>query len=178
MRKTIKNRKRMNAGKSKDLPYDASAHTHPFWYCLQLGFFGGLFWGLMRWLLYTISFTKVLPGFLADPFFKQSFLKTYWGHAVGIGFFIVFSVIAALLYKLALGRLSGPWPGLFYGLFWWIILFGMAGPMLGMFPYMNKIGYDTIFTECALYLVWGLFIGFTIAYEYTDEASREPMGAH
>ncbi|WP_192043587.1 YqhR family membrane protein [Paenibacillus rhizovicinus] len=176
MRKTLKDRR--PAGKKQRERYDESAHTNPFWYCLQLGFFAGLIWGATRWLLYLISFTKVLPGFLADPFFRQSFLKTFWGHLVGIGFFIVFSIIAAFLYKIALGRLSGPWPGLFYGLFWWLILFVMGGPLMGMFPHMNKIGYDTIFSECALYLVWGLFIGYTIAYEYTDEASREPMGAH
>ncbi|MBM7564356.1 Ni/Fe-hydrogenase subunit HybB-like protein [Paenibacillus sacheonensis] len=174
MRKTLKDRKR----KENRTEYNGTTNTNPFWYCLQLGFFAGLIWGVMRWLLYLIHFTKVLPGFMADPFFRQSFLKTAWGHLLGLAFFIVFSIIAALLYKAVLGRFRGPWAGLFYGLFWWIILFVMAGPAMGLFEPVTKIGYDTNFTECALFLVWGLFIGYTIAFEYTDEASREPIGAH
>ncbi|MFC4808370.1 YqhR family membrane protein [Paenibacillus sp. GCM10023250] len=157
--------------------YNGTTNTNPFPFCLRVGFFAGLIWGATRWLLYLIHFTKVLPGFLADPFFRQSFLKTGWGHLVGLGCFIVFSIVAALIYKAVLGRIAGPWPGLFYGLFWWLVLFAAAGPMLGLFPAFNKIGYDTIFTELALYLVWGIFIGFTIAFEYTDEASREPVTA-
>ncbi|WP_235946598.1 YqhR family membrane protein [Paenibacillus glycinis] len=174
MRNSPKDRKQQ----ANRTEYNGTTNTNPFFYCLQLGFFAGLIWGLVRWLLYIIHFTKVLPGFLADPFFRQSFLKTSWGHLLGIGFFIVFSILAALLYKLLLGRIAGPWPGLFYGLFWWAVLFPLAGPALGLFQPITKIGYDTIFTECALFLVWGLFIGYTIAFEYTDEASREPAGAH
>lgn len=158
--------------------YDGSADTNPVAVCLEVGFFAGLIWGAVRWLLYMIHFTRVLPGFLADPFFRQSFLKTGWGHLVGLGFFIVFSIIAAFLYKLLLGRVAGPWGGLCYGFFWWLVMFVSVGPALGMFKPFNRIGYDTIFTEGSLYLVWGLFIGYTIAYEYNDEASREPMGAH
>ncbi|WP_258171193.1 YqhR family membrane protein [Paenibacillus sp. R14(2021)] len=158
--------------------YDGSVRTNAVAYCLRLGFFAGLIWGVGRWLLYMIHFTKVIPGFLADPFFRQAFLKTAWGHTIGIAAFIVFSIIATFLYKLVLGRFSGPWPGVLYGLFWWLVLFVMTGPSLGLFQPFNQIGYDTISTECCLYVIWGLFIGYTIAFEYTDEVSREPMGAH
>ena len=174
MRKLMKERTR----KENSTEYSGAANTNPFWYCLQLGFFAGLFWGSLRWLLYTIHFTKVLPGFLAEPFFRQSFLKTFWGHLLGLGFFIVFSILAAFLYKLLLGRFKGPWGGIFYGLLWWLVLFFLGGPVMGMIQPIQQIGYETIFTEWALYLVWGLFIGYTLAYEYNDEASREPMGAH
>ncbi|GGF86950.1 YqhR family membrane protein [Paenibacillus abyssi] len=153
-------------------------HTNSWLYCLQLGFFAGLIWGVMRWLLYTISFTNVLPGFLAEPFMVHSFLLTGWGHVAGIAVFIVFSIAAALLYKAVLGRLLGPWAGLIYGVTWWLVLFMWLGPMLGMMPPAAKLGWNSVFTECCVFIVWGLFIGYSIAFEFTDEASREPSTVH
>lgn len=44
-----------------------SVHTNPFYFSVELGFFAGLIWGGARWLMYVLHFTKVLPGFLAEP---------------------------------------------------------------------------------------------------------------
>lgn len=153
-------------------------HTNAFRFCVKTGFFAGLFWGTLHWILYLIHFTTVLPAFMADPFFKLSFLKTGWGVVVGIGCFIIFSIAAAILYKFLLGRFSGPWAGIVYGLLWYTILFLAIGPVMKITPPFQKLGWDTIITEMAVYTVWGLFIGYTIAFEFTDEASREPIGAN
>jgi uncharacterized membrane protein YagU involved in acid resistance len=150
-------------------------HTNPWVYSIKIGFFAGLIWSVARWLFYEMKFTKVIPAFAADPFFKVSFLKTAWGEVVGIGFFIIFSIIAALLYKFALGRLRGPWPGVLYGAVWWVILFVVVGPTLGILEVINKVGWNTIFSELCIFLLWGVFIGYSIAFEFTDEASREPI---
>ncbi|GGD70264.1 YqhR family membrane protein [Paenibacillus nasutitermitis] len=160
----------------KKADYKGQHRTNPFWYCIQLGFFAGLIWGMVRWLLYTFHFTTIIPGFLADPFFRHSFLLTGWGHLSGLGCFIIFSIAATLIYKLVLGRIRGPWCGVAYGLVWWAILFAVVCPMLKVTPPLNKWGLDSMISECCVFLIWGLFIGYTIAFEFTDEASREPLG--
>ncbi|BBH21130.1 hypothetical protein Back11_24750 [Paenibacillus baekrokdamisoli] len=152
--------------------------TNSFWFCVKTGFFAGLIWGLLRWLLHAMQFTKVLPAFMADPFFRLAFLKTGWGNVVGIGCFIIFSIIAALLYKLLLGRFSGPRAGIGYGMIWWVILFAWIGPIMAITKPIYKLDWDSIVTELAVFTVWGLFIGYTIAFEFTDEVSREPIGAN
>lgn len=157
--------------------YNGKQRTDPFRYCLVLGFFAGLIWGTFRWVLYLVHFTKVIPGFLADPFFRIAFLKTGWGHVVGIGSFIIFSIIATLLYKLLFGRLKGPLPGLAYGALWWGAMFIVIAPVFNMTMPINKIGYDTLVSEMCAFLLWGLFIGYSISFEYNDEASREPNTA-
>ncbi|MBW7473570.1 hypothetical protein K0T92_02275 [Paenibacillus oenotherae] len=151
--------------------------TNPYWFCVRLGFFAGLIWGSFRWVLYQIHFTKVIPAFLAEPFFRSAFLKSPWGYAIGLAAFILLSIVAALVYKLLLGKIAGPRPGIAYGLLWWVVLFIGIGPLLGMMAPIHKQGMDTIATELSVFLIWGLFIGFTIAYEFTDEATREPSGA-
>ncbi|MBH5318081.1 hypothetical protein I6N90_09705 [Paenibacillus sp. GSMTC-2017] len=151
--------------------------TNPWLFALKIGFFAGLIWGVIRWLSYGMKFTTVVPGFLLDSFLRHSFLKTSWGIVAGIGAFIVFSIAAAFIYIAVLRKCKGPWPGILYGLAWWIILFIGVGPFVGMMEWITKLGWNTIYTEICLFLLWGVFIGYSIAFEFTDEASREPIAA-
>lgn len=151
--------------------------TNPWIYSLKIGFYAGLFFGVLRWICYEMNFTKIISGFLLDSFFSQDYLQSGWGIVAGIACFIAFSIVAALVYMAALGRRRGPWPGIFYGIGWWAALFGLIGPLLGISRWLYEIGWNTIFTELSIFTVWGLFIGFSIAFEFTDEASREPLRA-
>ncbi|WP_213617816.1 YqhR family membrane protein [Paenibacillus sp. J22TS3] len=148
--------------------------TNPWWFALQLGFFAGLIWGGIHGVFYFMRFTKIIPGFLAEPFFKHAYLKTMPGYFIGWLFFIIFSILAALIYTMFLRKLKGPWPGLVYGALWWAVLFLLAGPALHMTPPFRQLNFNTHFSEFCLYLLWGLFIGYTAAMEYTDERDREP----
>lgn len=151
--------------------------TNSAWFCLKLGFFAGLIWGCMRWVIFTFSFTNVLPGFLAVPLFGYAFMFSWWGHLVGVGVFTLFSIVAAFLYKWLLGRLRGPWPGAIYGVAWYALIILLVAPLTGMAKPLNQIGWDTLITELCFFVVWGLFIGYTIAFEFTDEVKREPIQA-
>ncbi|MDF2834960.1 MAG: hypothetical protein K0Q63_600 [Paenibacillus sp.] len=152
-------------------------HTNRWLYSAQIGLFAGLIWGFIRWMLYNMKFTTEIPAFLMEPFFKHDFLVSYWGVLIGIAGFTIFSVIAALLYVLLLGKLRGPWPGVFYGLIWWALMFLAIGPLLGLTGKVNAAGWNTFFSELCIFTLWGVFIGYSIAFEFTDEASREPTAA-
>lgn len=167
----------MEKHKQRNINHEGQHHTNPWLYSVKIGFFAGLFWGILRWIFYGMKFTTVLPGFIADPFFQTAFLKTGWGHVVGIGSYVIFSIMAAVLYIIVLGRLQGPWPGIGYGFVWWAILFIVLGPLLGMTDSIRIAGWNTLFTELCVFLLWGVFIGYSIAFEFTDESSREPVKA-
>lgn len=147
--------------------------TSPLWFSLQLGFFAGLIWGGVRWLFYILHFTVVLPGFVAEPFFKHSFMQTIAGHLIGLLAFIAFSMVVTFLYTLLLRKLKGPYPGMMFGAVCWAVLFMWGGPELGMFPPITKLTWDTLVSEFCVFLLWGLFIGYTVAFEFTDERLRE-----
>ncbi|NIK77448.1 magnesium-transporting ATPase (P-type) [Paenibacillus castaneae] len=150
-------------------------HTNPWLYSISIGFYAGVIWGLVRWLLYQMKFTTIMTGFAADPFFRASFLKSGWGILVSLGSYILLSIIAAFLYTMLLRRLGGPWPGICYGLVWWAVLFIIAGPMLKIMKPIWQVGWNTFFTELCVSLLWGVFIGYSISFEFTDESSREPI---
>lgn len=153
-------------------------HTNPWMYSIKIGFFAGLIWGTIRWLFYEMKFTIESPGFAVYPFFQPAFLKSGWGYIVGICSFILVSIVAAVLYKIVLGRFRGPWPGVGYGLVWWAIIFIGIGPLFGMTKSITTAGWNTLYTELCVFLLWGVFIGYSIAFEFTDEASREPIKMH
>ena len=139
---------------------------------MELGFFAGVIWGGIRWILYAMHFTKVIPGFLAEPFLKHAFLIKPAGHLIGYLAFIVMSVIASLVYVLILRKIKGPWPGMIYGVLWWGALY-IAGSWMFLQQRPFRLPWNTVITEFCLFLLWGLFIGYTIAIEYTDERKRE-----
>lgn len=122
--------------------------TNKWLYTLYIGTMAGLgLWGFHR-LFHYLHFTK----------FK---IHNWW---VELLVLLFFSIVSAFLYMLILGRFKGPVASLCFGFGWWIIV-----AMLFL-PYH----YNTLATELALLLVWGLFIGYSYAYEFHDEAAREP----
>lgn len=146
----------------------------PWLFSLYIGFFAGLLWGSLKLLQFAMRYTDVVPGFLLEPFFLHSFLVTWQGLLLGYASFIGLSLAAALIYGLALRKLKGPWPGLVYGLAWWAALYLLVGPITGMVPAVTQIDINSLVTDMCLFAVWGMFIGYSIAFEFTDERSREP----
>ena len=150
--------------------------TNRFSFALELGFYAGFIWGALRWLSYYLGFTKMVPGFLLEPFFKHSFLLSIAGQLAGWLSFIAFSVICALLYVFLFRKAKGPWPGIAYGVVWWAVIYIALNPLFHFTVNVKKLSWDTNITELCLFLLWGLFIGYTTAVEYTDEKQREPEG--
>lgn len=150
-------------------------HTNRWKFILSLGFFAGLIWGAVKIVFYYLGFTKVIPGFLAEPFYTHKFLNSWNGHLVGWFYFIVFSLLASVLYMIFFSKVKGPWLGIGYGLFWWSFLYLFFGPLNGMMKRIDKLDWNSIISDICLFLLWGIFIGYTVSMEFTDESQREPL---
>lgn len=148
--------------------------TPPLPFALYIGFFAGLFWSCIRLICYYCHFTNEPASFLIRSFLTEQQLTNVVGHIVGSLSFIIFSMLAGLLYMWLFRRFEGPWAGLWYGLGWWVVLFGL-GPFIGITAPINQTSLTLILTDLCFFVVWGLFIGYSIAFEFTDEASREPV---
>lgn len=148
--------------------------TQPVMFSLKIGFFAGVIWGLVRWLATGLNLTEVTQAFLLDPFVPRKVLGGFYWQTLGWFMFIAMSMLAAWIYVLLLGRLQGPWPGLLFGAAWWGAFYALAGPATGAVPPLNTIGWNSMATDFCLFLIWGLFIGYSIAFELHDEAEREP----
>ncbi|MBD0380744.1 YqhR family membrane protein [Paenibacillus sedimenti] len=149
--------------------------TNRWLFALYIGFFAGLILGALKIVEQYLKFTKIVIGFLVEPFFKHDFLLTWQGTLIGWGFFTLFSIVAAYLYMVTLWRLQGPWWGIAYGAIWWCALYLLIGPLAGMTYWIDDLDLNSVISDFCLFLVWGMFIGYSIAVEYTDERAREPI---
>jgi uncharacterized membrane protein YagU involved in acid resistance len=138
---------------------------------VYIGFFAGLIWGALKIAEYGLKFTKVSPGFLLEPFYKHQFLSSWLGMGMGWVAFIIMSVVAAVIYGFALRRIKGPWLSLAYGLVWWMMIYVIVGPRSGMVPSIQRLDRNSFYSDLCLFLMWGLFIGYSIVVEYTDNES-------
>jgi uncharacterized membrane protein YagU involved in acid resistance len=149
--------------------------TNKAYYALYIGLFAGIIWGGLKLIEFGIKFTNIPPGFLLDPFFKHAYLATWPGMLLGWGSFIVFSIMAAAIYMALLRKMKGPWIGVAYGVVWWLLIYQLIGPITGMVPNMFRMDRNSFVTDLCLFILWGLFIGYSIVVEFTDEQSREPV---
>jgi hypothetical protein len=153
---------------------NAELKTNRWVFALYIGFFAGFIWGAFKIVEYFFKFTSLVPGFLIEPYFKHSFLMTWKGYLVGWASFILFSIIASFVYMVALAKWKGPWIGIIYGIAWWCVIYLGIGPLTGMMNWIYYLDWNTILTDFCLFVLWGLFIGYSIALEYTNEREREP----
>ncbi|MEX1029382.1 MAG: YqhR family membrane protein [Paenibacillaceae bacterium] len=145
------------------------------YFALYIGVYAGIIWGLVRWMFYILQFTKVLPAFLIKPFFSKTFVHSWIGHLSGIGAFILLSFIASLIYAIFLRKLKGPWPGIIYGIVWWFVVCVLIGPLIRMQPALWKLDLNSILCDACVFTLWGVFIGYSITLEFTDERNYEPQ---
>ncbi|MCS7461661.1 YqhR family membrane protein [Paenibacillus doosanensis] len=149
--------------------------TNRWSFAVYIGLFAGLIWGAVKMLEHYLHFTSLPPGFLVEPFFKRSFLLSFQGYLLGWLIFILFSIFASLVYTLLLAKANGPWAGVAYGAIWWMLIFLLIGPVTGMMNWIAYLDWNTIITDFCLFIVWGLFIGYSISLEFTSEHKREPV---
>lgn len=149
--------------------------TNRWLFVIYIGFFAGLIWGAMKIIEHYFKFTTIVVGFLVEPFFKHDFLMTWQGVLIGWGFFMVFSIIAAFIYMVTMWRLQSAWWGIGYGALWWAAIYLLIGPLAGMTYWITDLDLNSILTDLCLFLVWGMFIGYSIAIEYTDTRTRQPI---
>lgn len=147
--------------------------TNPWSYALHVGFFAGLIWWLAGVALHFFGFTEVRPAFMAEPWADRTFLASWNDHFTGLLAYTVFSMLAALLYAAVLRKAKGPWPGILYGLAWYLVLFFGIGPFAGMLPAYSRLAVHSHVSELSRFLLWGAFIGYSITLEFTDERMRE-----
>lgn len=155
----------------------ASKSTNRWLFSIYTGFYAGLIWGAFKILEFYLKFTVIVPGFLVEPFYKHSYLTEWQGILIGWASFIVLSILASFIYGAWFYKVKGSWLGIVYGIVWWALICLLIGPLTGMMKPINQYDWNTIMAELCLYVVWGLFIGYTIALEFTDDRTRDTQSS-
>lgn len=134
---------------------------------LYTGFIGGIVAGLFGIFLYYFNFIEIHP---------KSFVLTSWNDASWtdgkLGTFIsdiligLISIGVAFVYYLIFKSVKNMWMSIVYGIMLWGVVFYLLQPIFTNVPSLNELETSTIVSTICLYILYSVFIGYTISYDY------------
>ena len=143
-----------------------------------IGVFGAVIWGLVGYLSYLLNFTKYGPALILTPLFgaKGYFNSDAANQFSGILALAVVSIFVGIVYKWTLGRVKIIWVSIAFGLILWVFVFYILQPLVpGLLP-VSKLDRNTIIPTLCLFVLYGLFVGYSIAYDMTSSESSRMNG--
>lgn len=128
---------------------------------LEVAFWGTIFWGIVRLTAHFLNLTPYGLGSFARPILAGIEENTAAAIGLGAGFLFIETLIVTALFSMLFGKVRIWWSGLILG----VVMLGVAG----FFFRIGNWEVDTLSTEAAWYLSYGLFIGMTLTLEESDE---------
>ncbi len=135
---------------------------------LTIGFVGGVFWSLIGYGVYMLNFTKIRPALVLSPWVVGDWKDKALGDWIGIFIIGLLSMLVAVIYKVVLAKFKHMVTGVLYGIALWLIVFYLLRPMFPGLKPIQELGTNTLVTTLCLYVLYGLFIGFSISFEYDE----------
>ncbi|MFB1050389.1 YqhR family membrane protein [Paraliobacillus sp. JSM ZJ581] len=141
---------------------------------LTTGFFGGLFWSFIAWMASYFHFTTVSPAtFVIRAWLDADWTNTWLADVLSILTISVISILVALVYYILLRKTRGLLPSILFGLLLWGVVFYALLPIFPNIKPLSQLDSDTIVTTICLFLLYGIFIGYSISYDYLDTITKK-----
>jgi len=143
---------------------------------LLTGFAGGIFWSLIGSVLAYFKFMEFTPKALL----VRSWLRTSWsgkwpGDLLALILAGLLSILVAVIYFVLFRKLASMWIGAVYGIIIWGVVFFLVLPLIKHLPSIAQLNKQSIITTLCLYLLYGVFVGFSISYDYKDTIMNSKM---
>ncbi|WP_430494164.1 YqhR family membrane protein [Rossellomorea marisflavi] len=132
------------------------------------GFMGGIFWSAIAYLCYYFSFTKIEPTVIFEPWAAGDWVDKWIGMVLAILAYGIISIGVAFVYYAILRRFKSMWVGAAYGVALFLLFFLVLYPLFPSIGSLMKIGVDTFVTSLCLYILYGVFVGYSISYEENE----------
>lgn len=129
------------------------------------GFVGGAFWSLIGYIAYLFNFTELGPALILEPWAIGDWKNETTGHLIGVIVIGLLSIGAALLYNLLLKNTETLWVGILFGIALWAFVFYLLNPIFPNLESVNEFSRNTIITTICLYILYGVFVGYSISYD-------------
>ncbi|WP_332236797.1 YqhR family membrane protein [Sporolactobacillus sp. KGMB 08714] len=138
-----------------------------------IGVFSGLIWSSVGLVCHLLNFSSVAPSLLFAPLPLGSWKQHFYVQFIAIACIGLISIAFALLYQLTLSRFETIWIGIAFGIFLWCMVFFALQPWIPGLPPLKKIGWNTMTTTLCLFVLYGLFIGYSIAFKIEENSNSE-----
>ncbi|WP_338470227.1 YqhR family membrane protein [Niallia sp. XMNu-256] len=137
------------------------------------GFIGGIVFSSLAFLAYIFDFTSISPRVILEPWTFGDWKRGWLGTLIAIVFMGAISIVAALIYYGLLRKFKSMWVGIAYGLALFLLVFFILNPIFPGIQPFNELNVNTLVTTLCLYVLYGLFVGYTISYEESEISNRK-----
>lgn len=132
------------------------------------GMVGGIFWSSMGYLAYVFNFIEFSPRIILEPWAIGGWKNSWLGTVISIVAIGFISTIVAFAYYLILRKFKTIYIGMGFGIALFVCVYVILNPLFpGMAPFL-ELKRDTIITSACLYVLYGVFVGYTISYEESE----------
>jgi hypothetical protein len=137
------------------------------------GLFGGIFWSALAYLAYIFNFTEIRPNVILEPWALGEWKEQWLGTVISIIAIGLFSIGAALIYFATMRKLNSIWAGAAFGVVLFLLVFYVLNPLFpGIKPFWD-LSKDTLITSLCIYILYGVFVGYSISYEENENRNKE-----
>jgi hypothetical protein len=137
------------------------------------GLVGGILWSSLAYLAYVFNFTEIRPNVILEPWALGKWKEQWLGTVISIIAIGLFSIGAALIYYAAMRKIKSIWAGAAFGLVLFFLVFYVLNPIFpGIKPFW-ELSKNTLITSTCLYILYGVFVGYSISYEEQEIRNRE-----
>lgn len=133
-----------------------------------IGLFAGVFWGGIFQLFAYFNFTEIGPTFVIRTWIKADFVKGWMGVILSLVCLSLISLLLACFYSVVFRKINSYWLGAGYGLVIWAFIFLLLRPLFPGMKTVMELSFNTIITTVCLFLLYGLFVGYSISFEYHE----------
>ncbi|MGD6832342.1 YqhR family membrane protein [Bacillus haimaensis] len=137
------------------------------------GFVGGIFWSLIGFFAYLFHFTEISPNVVLQPWALGDWKKGVLGYIISFILLGLFGIGAALIYAATLKKFRHYWIGIIYGIVLWGVVFFLLNPMFPSIKTVPKLTLDTNITNICLYILFGVFVGYSISFEHSEMVTQK-----
>ncbi|UOQ93712.1 YqhR family membrane protein [Halobacillus shinanisalinarum] len=136
---------------------------------LLIGFIAGILWSGLGAISYYFNFSQVSAAtFIFRSFWQTEWTSTLLAEILAVGIVAVLSILVAFAYYVALKGKNGIWPGFIYGIILFGLLFYVMNPIFQAVPDFTQLTIDSLVTTICLFVLYGVFIGYSISYEFKE----------
>lgn len=135
----------------------------------SIGFFGGIFWSTVSFVLSFFDFTQIGPTFVLEKIPLGKWANFYIEVLLSIFCIGIISIVIAFIYFFIGKKFTGVLPGVFYGLLWWVIIFLVLGRIAFDLKPIKDYSSDTMVTSICLFILYGTFISYSVSFASQEE---------
>lgn len=139
------------------------------------GLIGGIFWSGLGYLAYVFNLTSIRPNVILEPWTIGDWKEGWLGTVISIVMIGGISVVPALIYYAFLRKFPSIWVGAGFGIVLFLIVFFVLNPIFPGINSFKELERNTIITSICFYILYGVFVGYSISYEETEIKYKERM---